>query len=168
VEKRSLPLIRLRAQSQKRRKLSLLRVEETLLLVKLLNGQSIELNCRSDVLVLNIFDTVVAHLNISEHSFFGLAMLKGSEFYFLDNDQRLEKFAPTGWKTIVKNNSTPNFSLYLRFKFYPKRTEFVRNEVTMHLLYLQLRQDILNGTLTASKTHLLEAGSIALQVNVIK
>lgn len=77
IEKRSLPMIRLRAQSQKRRRMSLLRVEDTLVIVKLLNGQSVELNCRSDILVLNIFDTIVAHLNISEHSFFGLAVLKG-------------------------------------------------------------------------------------------
>lgn len=176
VEKRSLPMIRLRAQSQKRRRMSILRAEDTLVLVKLLNGQSVELNCRSDVLVLNIFDTVVAHLNMTEHSFFGLAILKGilqirsrlssflgSEFYFLDNEQRLEKFAPPGWKTLVKNGTPPNFSLYLRFKFYPKRAEFVRNENTMHLLYLQLRQDILSGTLSAPKQQLLEAGSIALQ-----
>jgi tyrosine-protein phosphatase non-receptor type 13 protein len=81
----------------------------------------------------------------------------------LDNDQRLEKFAPSGWKTTVKNGTTPNFNLYLRFKFYPKRTEFVRNEITTHLLYLQLRQDILSGVLTAPKQQLLEAGANALQ-----
>lgn len=81
----------------------------------------------------------------------------------MDNDQRLEKFAPSGWKTIVKNNTPPNFTLFLRFKFYPKRTEFVRNEITMHLLYLQLRQDILSGTLSAPRQQLLEAGATALQ-----
>jgi hypothetical protein len=87
-------MIRLRAQSQKRRKVSLLRVEQTLVICKLLNGQSIELNCRSDVLVVNIFDSIVSHLNLTEHSFFGLAIQKGNEFYFLDPESRLEKFAP--------------------------------------------------------------------------
>jgi hypothetical protein len=33
----------------------------------------------------------------------------------------------------------------------------------MHLLYLQLRQDILSGILTASRQQAIEAGATALQ-----
>ncbi|KAI6178699.1 hypothetical protein M3Y98_00529400 [Aphelenchoides besseyi] len=163
IEKRNLPLIRLRAQSQKRKRVTLHRIENTLVLVKLVNGQTVELNCRSDVLVANIFDTVVSHLNISEHSFFGLAIFKNNEFFFLENDHRLEKFAPPGWKYVLRNGNSVNFILFLRFKFYPKRTEFIRTEVTMHELYLQLRQDIINRSLIGNRQQAFEAAAIALQ-----
>lgn len=57
--------------------MSLYRQENALVLVKLLTGQCVEVNCRTDALVSNIFETVAAHLNITEHLFFGLALLKG-------------------------------------------------------------------------------------------
>ncbi|CAD5206142.1 unnamed protein product [Bursaphelenchus okinawaensis] len=163
LEKKSYPIIRLRAQSQKRRRVALHRVEETFLFVKLLNGQKVELNCRSDALVGNIFDTVVAHLNLSENSFFGLAILEDNEYFFLENEQRLEKFAPSGWRLALKTGSRYSFMLFLRFKFYPKRNDFVKTAQASHNLYIQLRQNILDGTLQLNRNQLLEAGSFALQ-----
>lgn len=39
------------------------------------------------------------------------------------------------------------FTLSLRFRYYPKKREFVKTAITAHQLYLQLRQDMLNGAL---------------------
>ena len=41
----------------------------------------IEVNCRTDAYVSNVFDTVVDHLNINEHNFFGLAIFRGQQCY---------------------------------------------------------------------------------------
>uniref|UniRef100_A0A1I7RLI5 ULP_PROTEASE domain-containing protein n=1 Tax=Bursaphelenchus xylophilus TaxID=6326 RepID=A0A1I7RLI5_BURXY len=163
MEKKPYPIIRLRAQSQKRRRVALHRVEETILLVKLLTGQTVELNCRSDALVGNIFDTVVAHLNLNESSFFGLAILENNEYFFLENEQRLEKFAPSGWRLALKNGARQSFMLFLRFKFYPKRIDFVKTQQARHSLYIQLRQNILDGALQVTRNQLLESSALALQ-----
>jgi hypothetical protein len=47
------------------------------ILVELLNGRLLEVFCKTDACVSHIFQTVVNHLNITEHIFFGLAVHKG-------------------------------------------------------------------------------------------
>lgn len=122
----------------------------------------------------DVFDTVVAYFNITEHLFFGLALAQSSEYFFLDNDHRLEKSAPVGWKSsggagIGGGGSSPlrghgnEYILHLRFRYYPKRMEFVRNENVAHYLYLQLRQDMLSGTLRFDAEKAFELAALALQ-----
>ena len=45
----------------------------------------------------------------------------------------------------LSNNE--QFVLHFRFRFYPKKREFLKTTSTVHQLYLQLRQDMLSGTL---------------------
>ncbi|KAI1711091.1 PDZ domain (Also known as DHR or GLGF) domain-containing protein [Ditylenchus destructor] len=162
LEKNTLPLIRLRAQSFKKKKVTLHRSDNALVVVKLLNGQSVEVNCLTDAYVSNVFDTVAAHLNITEHLFFGLAMQQGSEYFFLDNDQRLEKTAPAGWKNSRRSFGA-EYTLLLRFRYYPKKLEFIKTETTMHNLYLQLRHDMLSGSLRFDSTKAMELAAVCLQ-----
>lgn len=47
-----------------------------MVLVKLLNGQTVEVKCRTNAYASDIFETVAAHLNLTEHLFFGLAVIQ--------------------------------------------------------------------------------------------
>lgn len=100
--------------------MTLLRVEQADVQVELLNGQRIEVSCRTDAVARDIFSLVVQHMNINEHVFFGLSFMKDGEHFFIDDHQRLEKFAPPGWKSAHKNGIRTHFVLYLRFRFYLK------------------------------------------------
>uniref|UniRef100_A0A183CBC5 PDZ domain-containing protein n=1 Tax=Globodera pallida TaxID=36090 RepID=A0A183CBC5_GLOPA len=123
------------------------------------------------------------HLNITEHMFFGLTLQQRfGENLFLEEDQRLEKWAPPGWKggpglrrsfgaggTLSRpwdhsgGDGVEQFTLLLRFRYYPKKREFVKTATTAHQLYLQLRQDILNGTLRfLPKERAMEMAALAL------
>jgi hypothetical protein len=75
------------------------RAEPAVVLVHLLDGHSIEVNCKTDQLVGSIFHTVAEHLDITEHLFFGLVLQQSQgESIFLEEEHRLEKWAPPGWK----------------------------------------------------------------------
>ncbi|KJH48924.1 PDZ/DHR/GLGF domain protein [Dictyocaulus viviparus] len=168
--------------------MSLLRVEQADIQVELLNGQRIEVSCRTDCVALDIFSLVVQHMNINEHVFFGLSFIKGHEFlgyaidsfidqidglfnlldldgehFFIDDHQRLEKFAPPGWKSMQKNGIRSEFILYLRFRFYPQMLDFIKTDVTMHELYLQVRHDIIEGRIQPRRDAAYELAALALQ-----
>lgn len=162
VDKENLAVVRLQAQSSRKKKLSLHRIEPTFVLVKIINGQTVEVNCKSDAFVGAIFDTVVDHFKLTEHSFFGLSVVRDGEYFFLDNDQRLEKYAPAGWKN-PKRNSPERYTLHLRFRYYPKKLEFIKTQFIIHALYLQLRQDTLSNTLKPDKDKVFELAALALQ-----
>nr|CAD2205309.1 unnamed protein product [Meloidogyne enterolobii] len=162
---RSQPSIRLRAQSMRKKKIvaALYRQEPVVVFVRLLDGHTVEVNCTSDQLVGAVFHTVSEHLYISEHLFFGLALLsRNGESIFLEERQHLEKWAPPGWKSGIGREQ---FILNFRFRFYPKKREFIKTSITTHQLYLQLRQDMLSGTLRFQpREKALEMAALALCV----
>ncbi|KAJ1364361.1 hypothetical protein KIN20_024446 [Parelaphostrongylus tenuis] len=157
------PSIRLKAPSAKKKKMTLLRVEQADVQVELLNGQRIEVSCRTDSVARDIFSLVVQHMNINEHVFFGLSILKDREHFFIDDHQRLEKFAPPGWKSAHKTGIRTDFVLYLRFRFYPQILDFIKTDVTMHELYLQVRHDIIEERIQPRYDAAYELAALALQ-----
>uniref|UniRef100_A0A158P7Q5 FERM domain-containing protein n=1 Tax=Angiostrongylus cantonensis TaxID=6313 RepID=A0A158P7Q5_ANGCA len=157
------PSIRLKAPSAKKKKMTLLRVEEADVQVELLNGQRIEVSCRTDSVARDIFSLVVQHMNINEHVFFGLSIMKDREYFFIDDHQRLEKFAPPGWKSAHKAGIRTDFVLYLRFRFYPQILDFIKTDVTMHELYLQVRHDIIEERIQPRRDAAYELAALALQ-----
>ncbi|CEF59676.1 FERM domain and PDZ domain and KIND domain and Pleckstrin homology-like domain and FERM/acyl-CoA-binding protein, 3-helical bundle domain and FERM, N-terminal domain and FERM, C-terminal PH-like domain and FERM central domain and Band 4.1 domain and Band 4.1 family-containing protein [Strongyloides ratti] len=164
IEKNSLPHIHLNAQLiKKKRLLTLYRIENTDVRVKLLNGQYIDVKCKSDVKCDEIFNIVVSHCNIHEYNFFGLAIQKDNEFYFLDPKKKIEKYAPSGWKNEKKAMTRQPYILHMRFMRYPPLLNYVKTDVTMHELYLQLRNDILNERLRGNETIIFQLASLALQ-----
>ncbi|KAK6752468.1 hypothetical protein RB195_003721 [Necator americanus] len=157
------PSIRLKAPSAKKKKMTILRVEQADVQVELLNGQRVEVSCRSDAIARDIFSLVVQHMNINEHVFFGLSFMKDGEHFFLEDHQRLEKFAPPGWKNAHKNGIQTQFVLYLRFRFYPQVLDFIKTDVTMHELYLQVRRDIIEERIQPRRDAAYELAALALQ-----
>ncbi|VDN18429.1 unnamed protein product [Gongylonema pulchrum] len=158
------PSICLKAPALRKRKVTLHRVEHTYVTVELLNGKLVEVSCRSDAVTSEIADVVMRHMNFNENSFFGLTILRDGEHFFLEGHQRLEKYAPPGWKNARQNRLSKRlYMLFLRFRYYPASLAFIRTEVVMHQLYLQLRRDILDDRIQPKNDLLYDLAAFALQ-----
>ncbi|XP_063775940.1 tyrosine-protein phosphatase non-receptor type 13 isoform X2 [Pseudophryne corroboree] len=131
----------------------------------LLSGQRLELTCDTKSTCKDVFDMVVAHIGLVEHYLFALAVLKESEFFFIDLDLKLSKVAPEGWKedTKKKGKSAVNFTLYFRVKFFVDDVSFIQHSLTCHQYYLQQRKEILEERLHCDDEAALLLASLALQ-----
>ncbi|NXP81892.1 FRPD2 protein, partial [Ramphastos sulfuratus] len=135
--------------------------------VILLNGQCLEVQCDIKSKARDVFNTVVAYANLVEHFYFGLAYLKGKEFFFLDEDTKLYKVAPDGWNDQPKKKSSIiNFTLFLRIKFFVNHFNVIQHGLTRHQFYLQLRKDILEERLYCNDEIALKLGALALQAEL--
>ncbi|NXP63962.1 FRPD2 protein, partial [Chloropsis cyanopogon] len=135
--------------------------------VILLNGQCLEVQCDIKTKARDVFNTVVAYANLVEHFYFGLAYLKGKEFFFLDEETKLYKVAPDGWNDQPKKKmSIINFTLFLRIKFFVNHFNVIQHGLTRHQFYLQLRKDILEERLYCSDETALKLGALALQAEL--
>ncbi|NXC45959.1 FRPD2 protein, partial [Penelope pileata] len=135
--------------------------------VILLNGQCLEVQCDVKSKARDVFNTVVAYANLVEHFYFGLAYLKGKEFFFLDDETKLYKVAPDGWNDQPKKKTTIiNFTLFLRIKFFVNHFSVIQHSLTRHQFYLQLRKDILEERLYCNDETALKLGALALQAEL--
>ncbi|XP_025069332.1 FERM and PDZ domain-containing protein 2 isoform X1 [Alligator sinensis] len=130
----------------------------------LLNGQCLEVKCDIKSKARDIFSMVMAYTNLPEHFYFGLAYLKGKEFFFLDDETKIYKTAPEGWNDQPKRKtSIINFTLFLRIKFFVSHFSVIQHSLTQHQFYLQLRKDILDERLYCNDEIILQLGALALQ-----
>uniref|UniRef100_A0A7M4DVB1 FERM and PDZ domain containing 2 n=1 Tax=Crocodylus porosus TaxID=8502 RepID=A0A7M4DVB1_CROPO len=130
----------------------------------LLNGQCLEVKCDIKSKARDIFSMVMAYTNLPEHFYFGLAYLKGKEFFFLDDEIKIYKVAPEGWNDQPKRKtSIINFTLFLRIKFFVSHFSVIQHGLTRHQFYLQLRKDILDERLYCNDEIILQLGALALQ-----
>ncbi|XP_062331496.1 tyrosine-protein phosphatase non-receptor type 13 isoform X2 [Osmerus eperlanus] len=123
------------------------------------NGQSIVVKCDVKSTGGDVFDMIVAHSNLVEHFYFGLAYIDDNEFFFLDNDTRISKVAPDSWKKVP----TSTFVLFFRVKFFVKDISLLSHKLTCHQYYLQLRKDLLEDRLACHEETGLYLGGLALQ-----
>ena len=59
---------------------------------------------------------------------------------FLEEDRKLVKYAPPTW---AQASGHASFTVFFRVKFYVENVNQLRDPLTLHLYYLQLRQDLL-------------------------
>ncbi|XP_035998368.1 tyrosine-protein phosphatase non-receptor type 13 isoform X1 [Fundulus heteroclitus] len=123
------------------------------------NGQSILVKCEVKTRGGDVFDMIVAHSNLVEHFYFGLAYLDDNEFFFVDNDTKISKVAPDSWKKVP----TTMFVLFFRIKFFVNNISLLLHKQTRHQYYLQLRRDLLEDRLSCHEETALYLGGLALQ-----
>ncbi|XP_057625989.1 FERM and PDZ domain-containing protein 2 [Chionomys nivalis] len=133
------------------------------LCVVLLNGQCLEVKCDMESTAGAVFNAVMSFTNLGETTYFGLAYVKGEEFFFLDKDTRLCKVAPEGWREQYQKGSTDTLTLFLRIKFFVSHYGLLQHSRTRHQFYLQLRKDVLEERLYCNDETLLQLGVLALQ-----
>ncbi|XP_074519818.1 FERM and PDZ domain-containing protein 2 [Halichoeres trimaculatus] len=123
------------------------------------NGQSILVKCEVRSRGGDVFDMIVAHSNLMEHFYFGLAYIDDNEFFFVDNDTKISKVAPDSWKKVP----TTTFVLFFRIKFFVNDISLLLHKQTRHQYYLQLRRDLLEDRLSCHEETALYLGALALQ-----
>ncbi|XP_071381020.1 FERM and PDZ domain-containing protein 2 [Centroberyx affinis] len=123
------------------------------------NGQSILVKCEVKSRGGDVFDMIVAHSNLVEHFYFGLAYIDDNEFFFLENDTKISKVAPDSWKKVP----TTTFVLFFRIKFFVNDISLLLHKLTRHQYYLQLRKDLLEDRLSCHEETALYLGALALQ-----
>ncbi|XP_030255129.1 tyrosine-protein phosphatase non-receptor type 13 isoform X1 [Sparus aurata] len=123
------------------------------------NGQNILVKCEVKSRGGDVFDMIVAHSNLMEHFYFGLAYIDDNEFFFVDNDTKISKVAPDSWKKVP----TTTFVLFFRVKFFVNDISLLLHKQTRHQYYLQLRRDLLEDRLSCHEETALYLGALALQ-----
>ncbi|KAJ8248401.1 hypothetical protein GJAV_G00241640 [Gymnothorax javanicus] len=123
------------------------------------NAQEIVVKCDIKSRGRDVFDMVVAHANLVEHFYFGLAFLDDNEYFFLEHETKISKVAPDCWKKFP----SASFVLFLRVKFFADDIGFTLHKLTRHQYYLQLRKDILEDRLHCNEETGLFLGALALQ-----
>uniref|UniRef100_A0A671YM84 FERM and PDZ domain containing 2 n=1 Tax=Sparus aurata TaxID=8175 RepID=A0A671YM84_SPAAU len=127
--------------------------------VVLPNGQYVVVRCDIKSKARDVFDMVVAHANLVEHFYFGLAFLDDDEYFFLENETKISKVAPDGWK----KGQILSFLTFLRVKYFVDDISFILHRLTRHQYYLQLRKDILEDRLYCNEETGLFLVALALQ-----
>ncbi|XP_061667009.1 FERM and PDZ domain-containing protein 2 [Syngnathoides biaculeatus] len=123
------------------------------------NGQTIAIKCEVKSRGGDVFDMIVAHANLVEHFYFGLAYIDDNEFFFVDNDTKISKVAPDSWKKVPSTT----FVLFFRIKFFVNDISTILHKQTQHQYYLQLRKDLLDDRLSCHEETALYLGALALQ-----
>ncbi|XP_034148806.1 tyrosine-protein phosphatase non-receptor type 13 isoform X2 [Esox lucius] len=126
------------------------------------SGQSVLVRCDIKSRGRDVFDMVVAHANLVEHFYFGLAFLDDDEYFFLDHETKISKVAPDSWKKVV---STP-FLIFLRVKFFVNDISFILHRLTRHQYYLQLRKDIIEDRLYCNEETGMFLAALSLQAEL--
>ncbi|XP_030011850.1 tyrosine-protein phosphatase non-receptor type 13 isoform X3 [Sphaeramia orbicularis] len=127
--------------------------------VVLPNGQYVMVRCDTKSKARDVFDMVVAHANLVEHFYFGLAFIDDDEYFFLDHETKISKVAPDTWK----KGQIDTFLVFLRVKFFVDDISFILHRLTRHQYYLQLRKDILEDKLYCNEETGLFLAALALQ-----
>ncbi|KAJ0067194.1 hypothetical protein NL108_012930, partial [Boleophthalmus pectinirostris] len=127
--------------------------------VVLPSGQYVVVRCDIKSKARDVFDMVVAHANLVEHFYFGLAFIDDDEYFFLDHETKISKVAPDSWK----KGQISSFLVFLRVKFFVDDISFILHKLTRHQYYLQLRKDILEERLYCNEETGLFLAALALQ-----
>eukprot|EP00063_Salmo_salar_P079194 XP_014054029.1 PREDICTED: LOW QUALITY PROTEIN: FERM and PDZ domain-containing protein 2 [Salmo salar] len=127
--------------------------------VVLPSGQSVLVRCDKKSRGRDVFDMVVAHVNLVEHFYFGLAFIDDDEYFFLDHEIKISKVAPDSRKKVVSTS----FLVFLRVKFFVDDVSFILHRLTRHQYYLQLRKDILEDRLYCNEETCMFLAALALQ-----
>ncbi|KAK7930822.1 hypothetical protein WMY93_007217 [Mugilogobius chulae] len=127
--------------------------------VVLPSGQYVVVRCDIKSKARDVFDMVVAHANLVEHFYFGLAFIDDDEYFFLDHETKISKVAPDSWK----KGQISSFLVFLRVKFFVDDISFILHKLTRHQYYLQLRKDILEDKLYCNEETGLFLAALALQ-----
>lgn len=111
------------------------------------NGQYVVVRCDIKTKARDVFDMVVAHANLVEHFYFGLAFIDGEkafdwrpdqskvlclhhislchfaddEYFFLEHETKISKVAPDSWK----KGQISSFLVFLRVKYFVDDISFI-------------------------------------------
>ncbi|CAF3479645.1 unnamed protein product [Adineta steineri] len=129
------------------------------IIVLLPNNNCVQVSCKPDATIRNIFETIVSYIDLIEHDLFGLTILIDSEYCFPAMDLKLSKLIDDSkWK-----NGQAKYVMQLKIKFFVNDIALLRHFLTQHFFYLQFRQMILADTFQITNEQKLSFASLAFQ-----
>ncbi|XP_063969005.1 tyrosine-protein phosphatase non-receptor type 13-like isoform X2 [Lytechinus pictus] len=137
----------------------------------MLNGRRLDLLCDLGTSGQELFDLIASHLGLNERSYFGLAYIRDGEYLFIDPDTKLYKVGPESWREEAKKRSKKvgskeKFTVFFRVKYYVENISLLRDQLTRHQYYLQLRRDILEERTKCDERSSLQLAALALQAEM--
>ncbi|KAK7506980.1 hypothetical protein BaRGS_00001831 [Batillaria attramentaria] len=137
--------------------------------VVLLHGEELLVHVDVKGKLYEVFNQVAAHLSLRETEYFGLAFLRDEEYQFLVLDEKISKIAPKKWKTGpgegFDSEDKPLLTLWFRVQFYVDQVVLLREKVTRHLYYLQLKENVLKYNHLYSEEKCFQLVGYALQAD---
>ncbi|GFS83111.1 FERM and PDZ domain-containing protein 2 [Nephila pilipes] len=127
-------------------------------IVNLLNGNSLDIDCVPSVTGKQLYQAVANHLKLRERYLFGLAYTYGEEHVFIERKQRMFDLLHS-CAAVTRNK----IQMHFRVKFYLNDIHLMRTPSLRHLYYLQLRNDFLEGNYCCDNNIALTIGGFALQ-----
>ncbi|XP_063426445.1 uncharacterized protein LOC134710159 [Mytilus trossulus] len=117
----------------------------------------------------DVFNQIATQLSLRETEYFGLSQKKEGEYHFLPLEEKIHKFAPKSWKSGTSEgldtDGQPLVSLYFRVQFYVDQIVLLREKVTRHLYFLQLKDNIHNYGHVSTEEKCFQLVSYALQAD---
>ncbi|CAE1284780.1 unnamed protein product [Acanthosepion pharaonis] len=137
--------------------------------VRLLSGEEIRVPVDVKSKFHEVFNAVVIHLGLRETEYFGLSLCKDGEYHFVNLDEKIHKQAPKAWKSEkgdgLDDKRLPLLTVYFRVQFYVDEVCLLREKVTRHLYYLQLKENVLNYRHLCSEERCFQLAAFALQAD---
>lgn len=131
--------------------------------VLLPNKQHLECTVEVKARGQDVLDNVSKQLEISQQQIFGLAVLRGNEYIFLDLEQKLVKYFGKGWK---RGSEMVPFILFLRVQYYVDSGLLIQSSRVLQLYYTELRQKVLRSQSCHQEALFFQLASSALQAEV--
>ncbi|GIY65678.1 FERM and PDZ domain-containing protein 2 [Caerostris darwini] len=128
-------------------------------IVHLLNGDSLDIECIPSVTGKQLYKSVADHLKLRERYLFGLSFMHGDEHIFIERKQQVFDLLHS---TVAFSDN--RIQLHFRVKFYLNDIHLMRTPSLRHLYYLQLRNDFVDGNYHCDNNIALTVGGFALQV----
>lgn len=130
--------------------------------IELLDDSDVSRNIFKKTKTSEILDSVFQMVDIIEKEYFGLY------FKNLQTDERIWlKASQPVWSQIVKLIEPP-YQLYLGVKYFPFDPLMLQEDITLYMMYLQLRRDIKDGRCICSEHERAEMLAYILQAEAGK
>ncbi|KAF0311473.1 Protein expanded [Amphibalanus amphitrite] len=118
--------------------------------VQLLTRQKLYFSVDPKCRLTELFTCVAEQMclqGMQDPDLFGLAVVLDGEYVFVDPENKIGKYAPKAWKASqtdgLDSSREPLLQFSLRVKFYVECHFLLRDPVSRHHYYLQLRENVL-------------------------
>ncbi|CAG5129827.1 unnamed protein product [Candidula unifasciata] len=116
-----------------------------------------------------VFNQVTSHLCLRESEYFGLAFHKDHEYQFVVLEDKIHKLAPKQWKSGsgegLDSQGKAVVNVCFRVQFYVDQVILLREKVTRHQYYLQLKENVLQYNHVYSEEKCFQQAAYALQAD---
>ncbi|RUS84496.1 hypothetical protein EGW08_007735 [Elysia chlorotica] len=137
--------------------------------VHLLNGDEYVVNIDVKAKFQEVFNQVAGHLSIRETEYFGLAFKKDDEYHFILLDEKVHKLAPKQWKSGpgegLDSQGKALINVWFRIQYYVDQVILLRERVTRHQYYLQLKENVVLFNHLYNEEKCLQLAAYALQAD---